>query len=71
MDIFKQLGSYFEPTNVELKVGSIIINPHTGQELKVLTIGQNKLLLETPGGKVVRYIDNLECLIREGRLILK
>ncbi len=71
MNIFKELSSYFEPTNVELKAGSIIINPHTGQESKVLTIGQNKLLLETPGGKVVRYIDNLECLIREGRLIMK
>ena len=70
MDIFKELGSYFEPTKVELKVGSVLVDSK-GKEQTILKVSQDKVLINGPKGLKIRYLDNLECLIRSGYLALK
>jgi len=70
MDIFKQLGSYFEPTKVEIKAGSILVDSK-GKETRVLKVSQDKVLINGPKGLKIRYLDNLEALVRSGYLALK
>jgi len=70
MDIFKQLGSYFEPQKIEIKAGSVLVDSK-GKEQTILKVSQDKVLIEDPKGLKIRYLDNLESLVRSGYLAIK